>query len=227
MTLEELISQIRSSRPDGTSLDQLTEASAVADHLNELADQVVGHFVDQARRTGASWTLIGQSMGVTKQAAQKRFVASDISMDRFTDRAKIVVLTAQNEARYRGHQEVTSVHLVLGLLAQPEGLAGRAIEAAGVTQAAVARAAVAALPPAREPNAHHVHFSAGLKRVYELSVREALRLEHNYVGTEHILLGLLEARDEPGAHVLTSLGVAKPEVEAWTLHTLANWRPTH
>jgi hypothetical protein len=220
MTLDQLISQVKDRHPDGTALDHLAEASIIADHLGELADHLVGHFVDQSRRAGASWTMIGQSMGVTKQAAQKRFVAGDSSMDRFTDRAKVVVLKANNDARNRGHHEVTSLHLVLGLLTEWEGLAGRAIEAAGVTKDAVANATVAALPSAGEPIAYHVPFSGGLKKVHELIVREALRLGHNYVGTEHILLGLLEARDEPGAQVLTGLGVSKAGVEAWTLHAL-------
>jgi Clp amino terminal domain, pathogenicity island component len=220
MTLDELISQVKGRHPDGTALDHLAEASIVAVHLGELADHLVGHFVDQARRAGASWTMIGQSMGVTKQAAQKRFVAGDSSMDRFTDRAKVVVLKANNDARNRGHHEVTSLHLVLGLLTEWEGLAGHAIEAAGVTKDAVANATVAALPSAGEPITYHVPFSAGLKKVHELIVREALRLGHNYVGTEHILLGLLEARDEPGAQILAGLGVSKAGVEAWTLHAL-------
>jgi ATP-dependent Clp protease ATP-binding subunit ClpA len=71
----------------------------------------------------------------------------------------------------------------------------------------------------------YVPFSAGMKKVHELIVREALRLGHNYVGTEHILLGLLEAQDEPGAQVLTELGVTKQAVEAWTLRTLQEWSP--
>src|SRR5262245_4310887 len=84
--------------------------------------------------------MIGQSMGVTKQAAQKRFVAGKSSLDRFTDRAKVVVLKAQLEARSRGHQEVTSLHLLLGLLAEWNGYTGLAIESAGATKAAVAAA---------------------------------------------------------------------------------------
>jgi hypothetical protein len=220
MTLDELITEVKSRHPAGTALDHLAEASAIAAHLDELADHLVGHFVDQARRAGASWTMIGQSMGVTKQAAQKRFVAGESSMDRFTDRAKVVVLKAQNEARDRGHLEVTSVHLVLGLLAEWEGLAGRAIEAAGVSREAVAASVTAALPPSGEPLGYHIPFSAGLKKVHELVVREALRLGHNYVGTEHVLLGLLEAEEEPGARLLTELGVSKDGVEAWTLRAL-------
>src|SRR5262245_53028066 len=105
MTLDELISDVKSRRPEGTALAHLEEAAEIAQQLDELADHLVGHFVDQARRAGASWTMIGQSMGVTKQAAQKRFVAGDSSHDRFTNRAKVVVLKAQNEARDRGHAE--------------------------------------------------------------------------------------------------------------------------
>ena len=220
MTLDELISEVAGRRPDGTPLDHLAEAYAVANHLDELADHLLGHFVDQARRAGASWTMIGQSMGVTKQAAQKRFVAGESSLDRFTDRAKVVVLKAQLEARSRGHHEVTSLHLLLGLLAEWNGFAGRAIEAAGTTKDAVASAVEAALQPSAEPINQHVPFSTGLKKVHELIVREALRLGHNYVGTEHILLGLLEAEQDPGAQLLSGLGVTKAEVEAWTRQAL-------
>src|SRR5829696_3641905 len=116
MTLDELITQVRTRRPDGAPLEQLAEAAEVAAYVDELADHLVGHFVDQARRSGASWTAIGQSMGVTKQAVQKRFTGKP-SLDRFTNRAKVVVLKAQNTARERGEPEVTSLHLVLGVLA--------------------------------------------------------------------------------------------------------------
>jgi hypothetical protein len=220
MTLDVLITQVKERHPEGDALDHLAEAVQVADHLSELSDHLVGHFVDQARRAGASWTMIGQSMGVTKQAAQKRFVASEASMDRFTNRAKVVVLKAQTEARNRGHDEVTTGHLVLGLLAEWEGLAGRAIEDQGVTKEALSEALENLLPPNPEAKSFHVNFSSGLKKTHELIVRESLRLGHNYVGTEHILLGLLEARDEPGALLLTGLGVSKEATETWTIQIL-------
>jgi hypothetical protein len=95
-----------------------------------VADHLIGHFVDQARRSGASWTDIGRAMGVTKQAAQKRFVAkgagepSDLDpsqgFSRFTERARNVVMAAQNEARAAGNDEIFPEHLVLGLLNDPE-----------------------------------------------------------------------------------------------------------
>src|SRR3954468_21193603 len=209
MTLDELIAQVKTRHPEGTALDHLAEAAELAGFIDELADHLVGHFVDQARRSGASWTAIGQSMGVTKQAVQKRFVAGETSMDRFTNRAKVVVLKAQNSARERGEQEVTSLHLVLGFLAEWEGLAGQAIEAAGVSKDVVERSITQALADAGKPARVPANFSPGLNKVFELSVREALRLGHNYIGTEHLLLGLLEARDEAGARVLTDLGVSK------------------
>jgi Clp amino terminal domain, pathogenicity island component len=217
VTLDELIRDIKGRLPDGTALDHLAESCMTAQHLDELADHLVGHFVDQSRRGGASWTMIGQSMGVTKQAAQKRFVAGDTSLERFTNRAKVVVLKAQNAARDRGHREVSSLHLLLGLVAEWEGLAGQAIEASGATRDAVAAAVESALPPTGQPLTPHVPFSAGLKKVHELIVREGLRLGHDYIGTEHVLLGLLEKPDEPGAQVLLGLGVRKDAVEAWTL----------
>ena len=83
--LDELIIYIKGT--EGTALDQVSAAVRISEHLGELADHLIGHFVDQARKTGASWTEIGQSMGVTKQAAQKRFVpsATDTAADLLSD----------------------------------------------------------------------------------------------------------------------------------------------
>src|SRR5215217_3665066 len=104
--LDDVIQTIKQVHTD--ALEQLSDAVLAADHLGELADHLVGHFVDQARRSGASWTDIGRSMGVTKQAAQQRFVpkapAEPSALDReqgfsrFTPRARNVVVAAQNEA---------------------------------------------------------------------------------------------------------------------------------
>src|SRR3954463_9897250 len=98
--LDDLIEVI--TKVHSEPLDQLADAVIAADHLGEVADHLIGHFVDQARRSGASWTDIGQSMGVTKQAAQKRFVPKRETMDldpsqgfsRFTPRARSVVVTS-------------------------------------------------------------------------------------------------------------------------------------
>ncbi|TYB97203.1 ATP-dependent Clp protease ATP-binding subunit [Micromonospora sp. WP24] len=215
--LDDLIQAIKEARSE--PLEQLSDAVLVGDHLGEVADHLIGHFVDQARRAGASWTDIGRSMGVSKQAAQKRFVAKDAPLDpqqgfhRYTPRARNVVVMSQNETRASGHAEIRPEHIVLGLLGEPEALAAKAIVAQGVTLEQVREAAVAALPtpPTEEPPAL-IPFDAQAKKALELTFREALRLGHNYVGTEHILLALLEM--ENGSGVLAGLGVDKAAAEA-------------
>ncbi|MEV0741119.1 Clp protease N-terminal domain-containing protein [Streptomyces sp. NPDC050549] len=224
--LDDLIAAIKKVHP--APLDQLQDAVIAADHLGDVADHLIGHFVDQARRSGASWTDIGRSMGVTRQAAQKRFVAKesadlDLSQgfSRYTVRARNVVMAAHNEAIAARNPEGRREHLVLGLLAEPDALAGRAITAQGVLLDAVRQAATAALPPAAEEVPDLVPYGPDAKKVLELTFREALRLGHNYIGTEHILLALLE--HENGEGVLNGLGIDKPTSErhiAEMLHRL-------
>ncbi|MEU8680269.1 Clp protease N-terminal domain-containing protein [Streptomyces sp. NPDC048611] len=215
--LDDLIEAIK--KVHGDALDQLQSAVVAADHLGDVADHLIGHFVDQARRSGASWTEIGKSMGVTRQAAQKRFVTKDesepgMSQDfgRFTPRARSVVVASQNKAREGGHAQIGAGHLVLGLLDDPESLAARVLVAQGVGLEAVRAAATEALPePAGEPLPALVPFDAQAKKALELTFREALRLGHNYVGTEHLLLALLE--QENGEGVLSGLGLDKTNTE--------------
>src|SRR6266487_1618636 len=198
--LDELISYIKST--EGTPLDQVSAAVQTSEHLGELADHLIGHFVDQARKTGASWTEIGQSMGVTKQAAQKRFVpkASDwgdllsgafppdpVKFSRFTDRAKRSVIAA------------------LGV--SPEA----------------ARAALGAVLPAAIPDGvtpGHVPFDSRAMKVLELTLREALALGHNYIGTEHILLGLLDEEESLGGGTLAGLGITTERARDWLVPVL-------
>ncbi|MEU7653547.1 Clp protease N-terminal domain-containing protein [Micromonospora taraxaci] len=218
--LDDLIQAIKTAHTD--ALDQLTDAVIAADHLGEVADHLIGHFVDQARRSGASWTDIGRSMGVSKQAAQKRFVPKastdaaaldpNAGFGRFTPRARNVVMASQEEARASGNAEIGPEHLVLGLLAEPEALAARVMADLGVTPEAVRETVAAALPPRVEQVPDLIPYDARGKKALELTFREALRLGHNYIGTEHILLALLEQED--GAGVLTSLGLEKAAVEA-------------
>jgi hypothetical protein len=225
--LDDLIDAIKKVHSD--ALEQLTDAVLAADHLGDVADHLIGHFVDQARRSGASWTDIGKSMGVTRQAAQKRFVAKDpgapTDLDpsqgfaRFTPRARNVVVASQNEARAAENDQIGVVHLVLGLLSEPEAIAARVIIAQGVELDAVRQAATAALPPSADRMPALVPFDAGVKKALELTFREALRMGHNYIGTEHILLALLEL--EAGTGVLTDLGIDKARAETAIADALA------
>ncbi|MEU8525609.1 MULTISPECIES: Clp protease N-terminal domain-containing protein [Streptomyces] len=216
--LDDLIDAIKKVHPD--ALDQLTDAVLAADHLGDLADHLIGHFVDQARRSGASWTDIGRSMGVTRQAAQKRFVPKEpdtAQMDasagfsRFTARARKAVVTGQEEARAAGNDQQVPGHLTLGLLADTESLAMTWLKTRGVTPQAVRDAVTPTLPAAVAEVPPLIPYGPDAKKVLELTFREALRLGHNYVGTEHILLALLEHEDGQG--LLSGLGLDKATAE--------------
>ncbi|GAA2283675.1 Clp protease N-terminal domain-containing protein [Actinomadura luteofluorescens] len=217
--LDDLINGIKKVHTD--ALEQLTSAVLAAEHLGEVADHLIGHFVDQARRSGASWTEIGKSMGVSKQAAQKRFVAKGEKPDldpsqgfsRYTERARKVVVASMSEARAAGNAEITPAHLVLALLTEPEALAAKAILAQDVLLDTVRQAATAALPAEADGELPElIPFGQDAKKALELTFREALRLGHNYVGTEHILLALLEFED--GTGILSGTGVDKAAAEA-------------
>ena len=202
-------------------LEQLIDAVLAAESLGEIADHLIGHFVDQARRSGASWTEIGKAMGVTKQAAQKRFVPKipefeDAALDpnagfgRFTPRARNVVVVAQNKAHGAGNNEITPGHLLLALFTDPEGLAAKLLSGQGVDADKAAKAVT--LPQKVDDVPALIPFNSEAKKALELTFREALRLGHNYIGTEHILLALLEAEDGDGP--LHELGVDKDGVES-------------
>jgi hypothetical protein len=224
--LDDLIEAIKKVHAD--PLDQLTDAVIAADHLDDVADHLIGHFVDQARRSGASWTDIGKSMGVTKQAARKRFLPKDPGspsdldptqgFGRFTERARNVVMAAHDEAQAAGSDQVGPVHLVLGLLREPDAIATRVIVEQGVSLDDVRRQATAALPPRSDAVPEVIPYDLEARKALELTFREALKLGHNYIGTEHILLALLELEDGEG--VLASLGVDKSTTETKVIAAL-------
>ena len=226
--LDDLIEHVLAQHPDGPPLVHLSDAVSTSSHLGEVADHLIGHFVDQARRSGATWTEIGQHMGVTKQAAQQRFVprgSDDMDvpkgfLGRFTKRARHVVQLSRDEAQNRGSSEVTNEHVVLGLLGEPEGIAGLAIVALGATHDDVRAAMERALGPAGK-RARSVRFGRGPKKTLELALREALHMGHNYIGTEHLLLGLLRNDKERAAKLLVDLGITYERAGEWIAGTLA------
>jgi hypothetical protein len=223
VSLDALIRAITSVHED--ALDQLSDAVVTAEHLGEVSDHLIGHFVDQARRSGASWTDIGKAMGVTKQAAQKRFVPrSDTEaidptqgFTRFTPRARNAVVAAQAAARAAGNREITPDHLVLGLLDDAQALAVDLLAEQQVSADAV-RAAVS-LPPAAGEALELIPFNGTAKKALELTFREALRLGHNYIGTEHILFALWDCEDDTGP--LHRAGFDKARAEAHLHDVLA------
>jgi hypothetical protein len=127
--------------------------------------------------------------------------------ERFTDRARRVVVLAQEEARLLDHNYIGTEHLLLGLIHEGEGVAAEVLERLGVSLAAVRAEVERIIGRGKEtPPAEHIPFTPRAKKVLELSLREALNFGHNYIGTEHILLGLIREGQGVAAQVLTKLG---------------------
>ena len=139
--------------------------------------------------------------------------------ERFTEHARHVVSLAQEEAQLLKHGSVGNEHLLLGLLREGEGLGGKALQGAGLWLDAARAAATARHESNGGVSSLQVPFTPDAKRVLERALREALRLGHNYVGTEHLLLGLL--RDEQTAELLGELGAAPEDVREQLLGLIA------
>jgi ATP-dependent Clp protease ATP-binding subunit ClpC len=144
--------------------------------------------------------------------------------ERFTDRARRVVVLAQEESRLLGHNYIGTEHLLLGLLAEREGVAARALQSLDITLDA-AREQVKEIigPGAQEPRGH-IPFTPRAKKILELSLREALKLGSEVIGTEHLLLGLVDEGAGVGAQILDRLGAPAPAVREAVL-SLAEAEP--
>lgn len=127
--------------------------------------------------------------------------------ERFTDRARYAVVIAQEEARRLNHNYIGTEHLLLGLVRTEQGLAARALTAMAVSLDDVRSGVEQIIGRGQDPVAAHIPFTPRAKNVLELSLREAVRLRHNYIGTEHILLGLIREGEGVAAQVLRSRGL--------------------
>jgi ATP-dependent Clp protease ATP-binding subunit ClpA len=126
--------------------------------------------------------------------------------ERFTDRARRVVVLAQEEARRLNHNYIGTEHLLLGLIGEGQGVAAQALESLGIRLAAVRQQVEAIIGRGQQAPSGHIPFTPRAKKVLELARREADALGHHYVGTEHILLGLIREGDGVAAQVLVALG---------------------
>jgi ATP-dependent Clp protease ATP-binding subunit ClpA len=126
--------------------------------------------------------------------------------ERFTDPARRVVVLAQEEARMLNHAHIGTEHLLLGLVHEGQGIAARALEALGISLEAVRREVEEIIGRGEEPPSGHIPFTPRAKQVLELSLRESTQLGHQYIGTEHILLGLLREGEGVAAQVLVKMG---------------------
>jgi len=211
-----------------TPLDRVAGAVRDAEQLEQLADALIGHFVDRARDAGASWSDIGRSLGVSKQAAQQKFVArgrADTEPELVDPRYQLsayagearAFLLATVEGAFSAHHDVVSLaHLVLGLVADPHSQAARAVAAQGVDLADVRRAAAAALPARQRRRPKVGTYDAAARAALEGVAAQARRHAADSVGSGHILLAVLAA--EHGRGVLSELGVTARAVDDFLAH---------
>src|SRR5579872_2913377 len=122
--------------------------------------------------------------------------------ERFTNRARHVVVLAQEEARLLQHNYIGTEHILLGLLGEPEGIAAKALDRFGMTREATREEVRGIIGTGTAAPSGHIPFTPRAKKTLELALREALQLHHNYIGTEHILLGVIREGDGVGARVL-------------------------
>jgi hypothetical protein len=202
--LEPLIARAEAEALSDEPLARVAAARDLGRELNLLGDEVVDHFVLEARRAGCSWAQIGSVLGVTRQGAQQRYGIQrrmplltrsrrSSPLTRFGPDARRAVVEAQAAARAMGHGSVDTVHLLVGILASgPVGVGSAALESCGLA-AAVGRGAT---------TKRRLPFAPGAKQALELSLREALALGSRRIGSEHLALALLRDRRSLAARVL-------------------------
>jgi ATP-dependent Clp protease ATP-binding subunit ClpC len=144
--------------------------------------------------------------------------------ERFTDRARRVVVLAQEEARALDHDDIGTEHLLLGLLREGNGLAVRALEALGISQDTVRHRVEELAGRGQQASSGHIPFRPEAKTVLRLALQESKDLGHHYIGTEHILLGLLREGDGVAARLLTELGAGVGRVRPQVLQLLHDYQ---
>jgi ATP-dependent Clp protease ATP-binding subunit ClpC len=144
--------------------------------------------------------------------------------ERFTDRARRVVVLAQEEARMLNHNYIGTEHILLGLIHEGEGVAAKALESLGISLEAVRSQVTEIIGQGQQAPSGHIPFTPRAKKVLELSLREALQLGHNYIGTEHILLGLIREGEGVAAQVLVKLGADLGRVRQQVIQLLSGYQ---
>ncbi|MGN6129544.1 MAG: Clp protease N-terminal domain-containing protein, partial [Nocardioidaceae bacterium] len=144
--------------------------------------------------------------------------------ERFTDRARRVVVLAQEEARMLSHNYIGTEHILLGLIHEGEGVAAKALESLGISLEAVRAQVEEIIGQGQQAPSGHIPFTPRAKKVLELSLREALQLGHNYIGTEHILLGLIREGEGVAAQVLVKLGADLNRVRQQVIQLLSGFQ---
>lgn len=207
-TLQALIDGVKADASGEEALLQLSQASKTVSDLEQVGDALLGHFVDQCRRSGHSWSEISKALGVSKQAAHKRFTFDVPTFERFTERARNVISRSEVEAHHLGHGFVGTEHILLALFEITDGLAFKVLEEVGISKSMVEEHVLELIKRATPSEEGKLPFTPRAKAVLGSAVEVALQLGHNYIGTEHLLLGLFSDEDSVAAKVLGDLGAS-------------------
>jgi len=191
------------------------------------ANALLSHFADQCRRGGRSWSEISAALGVSKQAAHKRFSLATASLERWTPRARTALRAAAEAARGLSQGHVGTEHVLLGLFEAAGGIAARILDEPGFTRAQVKEQIVLATPPASPPSSSAVPDPPFTTRAESIdrAASEALSLGHNYVGTEHVLLALFGEPAGLAAKILADGRATRDDIRKRVLQKLSGLRP--
>ena len=224
ITLDGLIRDVQSQSDD--LLEQLELAAHRAADLTELSDSLLSHFVDQCRKSGKTWAEIGEHLGVTRQAVQKRFVSGlqAVAFERFTDRARRAVGQAQVEATALNHNYVGTEHQLLALFDTAGGISEVVLAELGVTHDTIRRAVLKQIGLGQSPVSGLLPFTPRATKVLEEAVIQAAELGHNYVGTEHLLLAMYRGQDGLAKQLLEKQGASRDAVRNKVIEKLAGFK---
>jgi hypothetical protein len=202
------VAERRAASP--AALDRLRAAVLVVEDARAQGDELLDRYVAGARHEGRSWSEIGEVLGVTKQAAHQRFLAVEQAPGTWpahaTDLVRTAVATGEREARRMGHNYLGTEHVLLGLLAQRDGVAAHALEALAVNRAGVLGRIEALIGTGPERRWNAACVAPRLKRALEIARSHARSLGQRCMDTEHVLLALGDVEDSVAAEILRDLG---------------------
>ncbi|MCA1841112.1 MAG: Clp protease N-terminal domain-containing protein [Actinomycetota bacterium] len=212
-TLEQLAQFVREAARD-EPLDQVARAAELQVHLADLSDQLVGHFINEARRAAHSWTAIGDVLGVSKQAAYQRHQTRS-AYYRFSEEAQLGFEAAQHQAKQLRHNYVGTEHLLLGMLAEPRTIAGRTLPQLGVSLEAL-RSRVIELEGEgnRDLFLAPTTLTPRAKKILDLALRTSFASGYKNVYSPHIVLAFLDAKEGIAGELLKEAHIAIEALES-------------
>jgi hypothetical protein len=222
-SLSDLIAVVDADAASSSPLDRLATASTTAADLAEAGDALLGHFVDQCRRAGHSWTEISGALGVSKQAAHKRFTLPAPAMERFTPRAKAALDAATTASLAMGHRFIGTEHLLLGLFHDEQAIAAVILSGAGFTSKAVAGKVLEVTPQGGTAGPGEASYTPKAAEALAGALSEALELGHNYIGTEHLLLALYRDHETLAHQILVDGGLSAGDARAQVVQALSGF----